>query len=1156
VIEKITGSSEEVAASGSFVLIDGEEFYQIQNYDRMSPFLMTIVSPGDHWMYVSSSGGLTMGRVCADNCVFPYRTVDQLHDCYRHTGPITLVRFLGEHSDFGYWQPFGNGMTDTPAGSRRLIKHVAGDEVVFEETHDQLDLIFRYSWRFSADFGFVRKACMENVGTRNIELELVDGLQDICPSGVPLATTQRASCLVDAYKHNEFDSATGMGIYSLTSQILDRAEAAEALKATTVWSSGLPDGVTFLSAEKFNAFKRGANPNGDSLCTGQRANYFVFTPMKLAPGQSHPWYITADVGRDHQQVAWIRKQLLEDKSIDVALEAAIHADHRDLLLNVASADGLEATGGRIASAHHFANVLFNNMRGGVPAENYMVESRDFMDFVKTRNRNVESSGQSFLRSLPEQINSNEMLPLVVNQANKDLVRLAMEYLPLTFGRRHGDPSRPWNAFEIKVRNDDGSKIYSYQGNWRDIFQNWEALCSSFPGFLPSVVAKFVNATTIDGFNPYRITSDGIDWEVPDPDDPWSNIGYWGDHQIIYISKLLEALHNYFPGELNRLLEDQVFCYANVPYRINSFDEIVANNSETIQYDSFTAKEIDRRVDELGTDGKLVFDAQDKVYYANLVEKLLVPVLAKLSNFAVDGGIWLNTQRPEWNDANNALVGAGLSMVTVCHLRRHLSLLIDLLSEKGSSRFAVSVEVEQWFRKIRAVLQENRKLLHQANISDEDRGRILEAVGRAFSDYRLKVYEDGFSGKHTVAGSELVEFFRMAIEYLDHSIRTNRRDDRLYHAYNLLEIETQDRSAAVSNLYEMLEGQVAALSSGVLDAGQAIELVDAMFDSKLYRQDQRSFMLYPDRNLPGFLQRNQIDAKRVNSIKLLQNLLAAEDHTIITCDVLGDYHFNHAIEKQANLVERLDRLALDDRWSESVASDRQNVLDAFEEVFSHKTYTGRSGTMYGYEGLGCIYWHMVSKLLLAIQENIFGAFDQQASKSMTEALVDSYYLVRGGLSSDKAPAEYGAFPTDPYSHTPKHSGAQQPGMTGQVKEEILTRRGELGVRVVDGRLHFQPLFLRRREFFTSDSEFTYFDLSGDEQKIEIQPGYLAFTVCQVPVVYRLGQSSITIKVTDASGQQQSVVQDFLDREISQSVFHRTGEIERIDVILPEDMILRA
>ena len=38
---------------------------------------------------------------------------------------------------------------------------------------------------------------------------------------------------------------------------------------------------------------------------------------------------------------------------------------------------------------------------------------------------------------------------------------------------------------------------------------------------------------------------------------------------------------------------------------------------------------------------------------------------------------MNTQRPEWNDANNALVGHGLSVVTLAHLRRYLAFVREL-----------------------------------------------------------------------------------------------------------------------------------------------------------------------------------------------------------------------------------------------------------------------------------------------------------------------------------------------------------------------------------------------------------------------------------------------------------------------------------------------
>ena len=81
-----------------------------------------------------------------------------------------------------------------------------------------------------------------------------------------------------------------------------------------------------------------------------------------------------------------------------------------------------------------------------------------------------------------------------------------------------------------------------------------------------------------------------------------------------------------------------------------------------------------------------------------MEKILATVLAKVSNLIPEGGIWMNTQRPEWNDANNALVGNGVSMVTLYYLRRFLSFFEEVLhQEKGEVK--VSTELAVFFRGI-------------------------------------------------------------------------------------------------------------------------------------------------------------------------------------------------------------------------------------------------------------------------------------------------------------------------------------------------------------------------------------------------------------------------------------------------------------------------
>ena len=60
---------------------------------------------------------------------------------------------------------------------------------------------------------------------------------------------------------------------------------------------------------------------------------------------------------------------------------------------------------------------------------------------------------------------------------------------------------------------------------------------------------------------------------------------------------------------------------------------------------------------------------------------------------------MNTQRPEWNDANNALVGNGVSMVTLYYLRRFFSFFDELLPACSVSEVALSNECLDFFNSV-------------------------------------------------------------------------------------------------------------------------------------------------------------------------------------------------------------------------------------------------------------------------------------------------------------------------------------------------------------------------------------------------------------------------------------------------------------------------
>jgi hypothetical protein len=356
---------------------------------------------------------------------------------------------------------------------------------------------------------------------------------------------------------------------------------------------------------------------------------------------------------------------------------------------------------------------------------------------------------------------------------------------------------------------------------------------------------------------------------------------------------------------------------------------------------------------------------------------------------------------------------------------------------------------------------------------------------------------------------------------------------------------------ISYLSEMLEGQVAVLSACCLSSREALKVLDALKSSALFRHDQYSYILYPNKELPGFLDKNNIPKECINDSVLVKKLLEDGNHQIIEKDIKGNLHFNGNFRNVNDLNKALDELE-DTTYAKEVHRDRSLLNDVFEEIFDHKSFTGRSGTFYGYEGLGSIYWHMVSKLLLAVQECCLKAIEEKEDASTIGRLLEHFYEINEGIGVHKSPELYGAFPTDPYSHTPATKGAQQPGMTGQVKEDIISRFGELGVFVKNGQIYFYPCLLRKSEFLTSEKEFKYIDLDNNTSTISLTPDSLSFTYCQIPVVYHISdQERLLIAFKD--GTEHSYQDARVDHKMSDSIFKRKGEINRIDVFINKEIL---
>ena len=152
--------------------------------------------------------------------------------------------------------------------------------------------------------------------------------------------------------------------------------------------------------------------------------------------------------------------------------------------------------------------------------------------------------------------------------------------------------------------------------------------------------------------------------------------------------------------------------------------------------------------------------------------------------------------------------------------------------------------------------------------------MMDALGQAGSEYRWNYYSRGFSGEYTqIPLSELVAFLDLAQQYVEHSLRANKRKDQpvpcLQHPASRERIVPPSAGwmkcwkARLRFFHRDAIGVKVALASGKPAA------------KRLYRPDQHSYILYPDRDLPGFLEKNCLTPDQVNGLNLVSELVQGQ-----------------------------------------------------------------------------------------------------------------------------------------------------------------------------------------------------------------------------------------------------------------------------------------
>ena len=289
-------SFETKEIKGKPIEFENEDYYKISNSDAMRPFFMSIVSDSNHWMFISSNGGLSAGRKDSESSLFPYYTDDKITESADITGSKTIVQVHSEGKTY-LWEPLSERYSGIYKTQRNLYKNSLGNKVVFEEINEDLGLTFRYAWNSSDQFGFVKKSSLVNNTKENIQVTILDGIQNILPYGVSEDLQNKRSNLVDAYKKCELDANTCIGTYALSSMIVDKAEPSEALKATAAWSVGIDNAKYLVSSSQLDNFRKGKEITQEVDVKAEKGAYFICADLTLTSVSEKSWMIVLDLNQ-------------------------------------------------------------------------------------------------------------------------------------------------------------------------------------------------------------------------------------------------------------------------------------------------------------------------------------------------------------------------------------------------------------------------------------------------------------------------------------------------------------------------------------------------------------------------------------------------------------------------------------------------------------------------------------------------------------------------------------------------------------------------------------------------------------------------------------------------------------------------------------------
>ena len=735
--------------------------YVLDNYQNQRPFssfLPGVAGPSGipMWVFYTNRGQAitSFGIGTKDSPIMEFQPANKSYRYTALTGFRTFIKLQADDQNVLY-EPFSPWPSNKQADQQMTI---GMNELALEERHPDWGLqtnVLYFVIPGEPFAGLVRQVTLKNISPESQTFEVLDGMPVVIPFGADNSALKEISRTIEAWMA-VFNLEHGMPFYRLQASATDTAEV-EAIEAGHfALSFSVQEGSTkpnpaIVDPELVFGYntalatpERFINEPLDQLLkerqitVGKTPCGFFGSQISLPPSSSATIYsVFGHLGNEAQLL-----QLAEKISNLSFLEEKRYAANR--LAGELTAAIATQTASPIFDAYCRQTFLDNLLRGGQPI-------------------------------------------LLEDQKGPAVYHI--------YTRKHGDPERDYNAFNL------APEPYS-QGavNYRDVNQNRRSDVLFNPLVTDHNIRVFMSLIQADGYNPLVVqglqftilpdklaevqsqvdeparlgtilagpftpgrllkelidhevslrisTADFLDYVLQRSSHQLKAVhgeGYWVDHWT-YNLDLIDTFLAVYPDRKNELLFDNLdIPFFDSPFivqpRRNKYvlTEGGPRQLNAVVEDSEKAALLASR--KVQPNWIRTANGKGDIYRTSLLVKLLILALTKFTTLDPFGmGVEMEAEKPGWYDAMNGLPGLfGSSIPETYALQRLLMFLIQAIRDQGHRTINLPIEV----RDLMTAAMDELQIFYASDSAERDY-KYWDALATAREVYRSAVRR-GFHG---------------------------------------------------------------------------------------------------------------------------------------------------------------------------------------------------------------------------------------------------------------------------------------------------------------------------------------------------------------------------------------------------------------------------